>query len=142
MTTPNQDSFRAVYSTLLNIICLSLDSDPALVPSAAKALYIPESDSAKSIHEETYPGAIDPSVTQQVDEHGRDPDDFVIMSEIQAKRIVSLTKMAFGIELSNAVVIAEANVEALARRVVGARSLISTGMGKVDETGRTGSSIR
>ncbi len=54
---------------------------------------------------------------------GRDPDDFAIMSEIQAKRIVSLSEMAFEVELSADVVIADANVGALARRVMGARSL-------------------
>ena len=142
MTTPDQDSFRAVHSTLLNIVCLSLDSDPALIPSAAKALQTPEAGSVTSIHEHNSTGANDHSLTQQVDGHGREPNDFVIMSEIQAKRIVSLTKMAFGVELSNDVVIAEANVEALARRVVGARSLFSIGTGRADDLARHVSSVR
>ncbi|EIW72203.1 hypothetical protein TREMEDRAFT_66761 [Tremella mesenterica DSM 1558] len=54
-----------------------------------------------------------------------DPDDFVIMDEKQAKRIVSLCELAFGVELSVDVVVADANVGALARRVVGAKSLVS-----------------
>nr|KIR88564.1 phosphatidylethanolamine N-methyltransferase [Cryptococcus tetragattii IND107] len=55
--------------------------------------------------------------------HGND-DDFVIMTENQAKRIAHLAEMAFGVELSPDVVVAEANVGSLARRIAGARSLI------------------
>jgi len=50
-------------------------------------------------------------------------DDFIIMSEKQAKRIVSLIQAAFEVDISMDVVVAEANVGALARRILGARSL-------------------
>ena len=50
-------------------------------------------------------------------------DDFIIMSEKQAKRIVQLIQAAFQVELSMDVVVADANVGALARRILGARSL-------------------
>jgi len=50
-------------------------------------------------------------------------DDFIIMSEKQAKRIVQLIQAAFEVELSMDVVVADANVGALARRILGARSL-------------------
>ncbi|WVQ83696.1 hypothetical protein IAT38_005840 [Cryptococcus sp. DSM 104549] len=53
-----------------------------------------------------------------------DADDFVIMTETQAKRIASLAEMAFGVEVSADVVVAEANVGALARRIAGARGLV------------------
>ncbi|WVQ75687.1 hypothetical protein IAR50_005316 [Cryptococcus sp. DSM 104548] len=73
---------------------------------------------------------IDPSVDPNPDsdtghETDTDPeaDDFTIMTETQAKRIASLAKYAFGVELDADVVVAEANVGALARRVVGAWSL-------------------
>lgn len=56
-------------------------------------------------------------------EDGRDPDDFIIMDEKQAKRIVALCEMAFDVELSIDVVVADANVSLLSRRIVGARSL-------------------
>lgn len=75
----------------------------------------PFSSSAQS-----FASANDPDYT---DGHG-DDDDFVIMTENQAKRIAHLAEMAFGVELSPDVVVAEANVGSLARRIVGARSLI------------------
>jgi phosphatidylethanolamine N-methyltransferase len=64
-------------------------------------------------------------VVDDDDNDGRDPDDFTIMNETQAKRIVSLCEMTFGVEISPDVVIADANVGLLANRVVGARSLIA-----------------
>jgi len=57
------------------------------------------------------------------DDDGRDPDDFSIMNETQAKRIVAMCEMAFGVEISPDAVLADANVGLLARRVVGQRSL-------------------
>ncbi|WVQ83698.1 hypothetical protein IAT38_005842 [Cryptococcus sp. DSM 104549] len=44
-----------------------------------------------------------------------DADDFVIMTESQAKRNASLAEMAFGVEVSADVVVTEANLGALAR---------------------------
>lgn len=52
-----------------------------------------------------------------------DVDDFTLMDERQAKRIVSLLEMTFGVELATDVIVADANVEAIARRVLGALSL-------------------
>lgn len=57
------------------------------------------------------------------EDDGRDPDDFSIMSETQAKRIVALIEMAFDVEISPDVVLADANVGLLTKRVLGARSL-------------------
>jgi phosphatidylethanolamine N-methyltransferase len=61
---------------------------------------------------------------------GRDPDDFSIMDENQARRITSLCEMAFGVQISVDVVVADANVGVLARRVVGARSLVAASVAK------------
>jgi phosphatidylethanolamine N-methyltransferase len=138
---------------LLNIVCLSLDQDPALQPRSAKTL--PPSASLEEIDDgddgegdenssesltptfkpdksrmsasPTDGGGDDagPAADNNVDdpEVDEDDDDFIIMSEKQAKRIVSLTKASFDVELSMDVVIAEPNVGALARRVLGAKSL-------------------
>ncbi|WWC72280.1 uncharacterized protein I206_106242 [Kwoniella pini CBS 10737] len=57
---------------------------------------------------------------------GGDQDDFVIMTPIQAQRISELCQLAFGVEISKDVVVADANVGALARRVAGARGLTAT----------------
>lgn len=64
----------------------------------------------------------------------RDPDDFTIMTETQAKRISALCELTFGVQLSTDVVVADANVAALARRVLGARSL-TRGQQGADEVG-------
>jgi phosphatidylethanolamine N-methyltransferase len=45
------------------------------------------------------------------------------MDETQAKRIVSLCHMAFDVEMTPDVVVADANVGLLTKRVLGARSL-------------------
>lgn len=124
VSTPTDDSFRAIHLTMLNIVCLSLDSDPNLIPKAARPVLSPNphtSDGAPRAN------SSDPSPGVPEDEGGRDHDDFVIMSETQAKRIVSLSEIAFGVELSADVVIADANVGTLARRVVGSRSLLGGG---------------
>lgn len=72
-----------------------------------------------------YPDKVDqPSPTSSPE---GDPDDFIIMDENQAKRIVGLCKYAFGVELSADVVVADANVGALAQRIVGAKSLTGAG---------------
>jgi phosphatidylethanolamine N-methyltransferase len=57
------------------------------------------------------------------EDDGRNPDDFIIMNETQAKRIVALCEMAFGVEISPDAVLADANVGLLARRVLGQKSL-------------------
>lgn len=64
------------------------------------------------------------------DEDDRDPDDFVVMEERQAKRIAALVETACGVELSTEVVIADANVGALTRRVIGAKSLVAKAGGR------------
>jgi len=66
---------------------------------------------------------LDLELEHEDEDDGRDPDDFSIMSETQAKRIVALIEMAFDVEISPDVVLADANVGLLAKRVVGARSL-------------------
>ncbi|WWD19894.1 hypothetical protein CI109_104363 [Kwoniella shandongensis] len=226
---PDQpDSIRSIRSTLLNIVCLSLDSDPSLVPRSAKPRSLSSSASLsaatsnegsvpsfaalRSISEdeehfaahetvrsrkdkstggqaavddegeddESTPDAKTPasfpinihsgstylSPSSPDDENaplfsisptssqlhvpppgggindeeddgdgggagggGGDADDFVIMTENQAKRISALAEMAFGVEVSPDVVVADANVSSLARRVVGARSLVARGDG-------------
>jgi len=139
VTPPADDSLRAVHSTLLNIVRLSLDSDPSLIPTAAKLT--PDPDSGLHTVSEYDDAANTGSRSPRMDwgsEDGRDPDDFIIMSDQQAKRIVSMSEMAFGVELSPDVVVADANVGAITRRVVGAWSLIGEGGGR---NGRMGSGV-
>lgn len=163
---------------MLNIVSLSLDSDPSLLPASAKSAKLGRSTSSASSavaadapntgvasaevavspvdagDDVTPPATARPSardlggVNAYVEKgHGHedspaagdilhplpdepDDDDFAIMTETQARRIVSLCEMAFDVEMTMDVVVAEANVGALARRVVAARSLAQGNAGE------------
>lgn len=136
---PVDGSFATTRLTLLNIVCLSLDQDPALQPRSAKTLPSasiselnddnPEYEDSSESLTPTFKPKNDRSSSpeDEATEVDEEDDDFIIMSEKQAKRIVSLTKAAFDVDLSMDVVVAEPNVGALARRVMGAKSLRSGG---------------
>ena len=133
-------SLKEVHSCLLNIVALSLDSDPALLPRSAKTIRPTPGSPTLPIDPDLTPSALEPNEnfppdisdplpdspvpSSPVEDDGRNPDDFTIMDEKQAKRIVSLCEAAFGVEITVDVVVADANVGALARRIVGARSLM------------------
>lgn len=177
---PADGSYRAVHDALVDIVTLSLDSDPKLVPHSAKrrmsvAVASDRDDDGDATPKSGPPNA---SVVGHTDQSGRDigaavpapsakgavgntdqpdpptqtksdsesddqadptshdppspppegdPDDFVIMDEQQARRIVSLCQQIFGVDLSVDVVVADANVGTLAQRIVGARSLVGIG---------------
>lgn len=186
-------SFRAVHDTLLNIVCLALDSNVSLVPRSARqmasnvargqparvrssssssagtparavvtglGLSAPASrrpsvpadplDSfgaalASTASNGSYggiPPPLEPTISEMaaemethshggtpqsevldLDEQLQDEDDFVIMEEHQAKHISRMAQWAFGIDLNPDVVVADANVTALARRILGERNL-------------------
>ena len=105
------DSEPVVRHSLLGIVRVSLDSNPTLLPRSA----VPDN------RDDTPSAARLPDLPETSDS---EVDDFTIMSEKQAKRISSLVKLTFGVDISVDVVIADANVGALARRITGARSLI------------------
>ena len=84
-------------ATLARIVTLCLDRDPSLVPHAGEGATA----------------------------DGRDPDDFRFWDERQAKRISVAIQQAFGVELTPEVVIADANVGALANRILLSRDLLS-----------------
>jgi phosphatidylethanolamine N-methyltransferase len=56
-----------------------------------------------------------------VDADSRDPDDFTLWSKRQAKRISMVIEQVFGIEYVPAVIISDANLTALANRIVVSR---------------------
>jgi phosphatidylethanolamine N-methyltransferase len=128
---PVDGSYAATRSTVLNIVCLSLDSDPTLEPKSAKQLphhyaegnYQEEDDPTppSSAHRQDF--ASIQEINESETDIDEEDDDFIIMSEKQAKRIVNLIQAAFEVDISMNVVVAEANVGALARRILGARSL-------------------
>ena len=98
---PSALDFDSVRQSLMHIVPLCLDSDPSLIPQSCKA------DDVVGLSD------------------GRDPDDFRFWSERQAKRISLAIEQAFGVELTPAVVLADANVGALANRILVSKELLS-----------------
>ncbi|KAH8822688.1 phosphatidylethanolamine N-methyltransferase [Flagelloscypha sp. PMI_526] len=103
---PAQYTFDAIYAFLKRVVPLCLDSDPSLIPLSCKPDF-------------------DLSVTLP-DTEERDPDDFNFWSERQAKRISGAVKEAFQVEYAPEVVVADANLASLARRIVDSRMLLAT----------------
>jgi phosphatidylethanolamine N-methyltransferase len=91
---PETLDFDSVRSCLKRIVPLCLDSDPSLIPISCQ-----EGDDG-------------------VDTDSRDPDDFLFWSERQARRISIVIEQAFGVEYVPAVIISDANLTALANRIV------------------------
>ncbi|PCH43169.1 phosphatidylethanolamine N-methyltransferase [Wolfiporia cocos MD-104 SS10] len=103
---PETMDFGAVRSCLMHIVPLCLDSDPSLVPLSCKD----GSERAEG---------------SQNEDDSRDPDDFRFWSERQAKRISAAIKQAFSVELTPEVIVADANLSALANRILVAKELLS-----------------
>ena len=76
---------------------LCLDSDPSLIPISCQQ------------------GGVESTV---VGADARDPDDFRFWSERQARRISTVIEQIFGIEYVPEVIIGDANLTALANRIV------------------------
>jgi len=93
---PESLDFVSVRNCLKRIVPLCLDSDPSLIPI-----------SCQQREDET-----------TVDEDARDIDDFRFWSERQAKRISMVIEQIFGVEYVPAVIISDANLTALANRIV------------------------
>ncbi|KAF8588065.1 phosphatidylethanolamine N-methyltransferase [Ramaria rubella] len=91
--------FESVRATLMRLVVLALDSDPSLVPFSS----LPS-------------GA--------VYEDQRDPDDFRFWSERQAKRIAKAIQQIFNVEYSTEVIVADANLSALANRILASKEIL------------------
>ena len=102
MEKPRTLDFASVRESLMHIVPLCLDSDPSLIPQSCKA-HGPDASP----------------------EDGRDPDDFRFWSERQAKRISLAIEQAFDVELTPEVIVADANVGALANRILVSKELLS-----------------
>jgi phosphatidylethanolamine N-methyltransferase len=94
---PETLDFSSVRTCLKRIVPLCLDSDPSLIPL-----------SCQSPHERQ----------DVVDDDTRDPDDFRLWSESQAKRICLVIEQSFGVEYRPEVIVADANLTALANRIL------------------------
>ncbi|KAG6910370.1 phosphatidylethanolamine N-methyltransferase [Tephrocybe rancida] len=127
---PTELNFESVRETLMHVVPLCLDSDPSLIPLSCKILQTPTvlhvfpkdlsgafSDSGGDTHDG--PVAID-------DDPDRDPDDFSFWSEKQAKRICAAIQQAFDVEYVPEVVVADANLSALANRILLSKEILTS----------------
>ncbi|KAG9100914.1 phosphatidylethanolamine N-methyltransferase [Ceratobasidium sp. UAMH 11750] len=104
---PDTLDFDSVRNSLIQIVTLCLDSDPSLVSLSSGIVPTPSSDSTPN-------------------PRSSDPDDFRFWSERQAKRIAGAVLAAFGVEYAPEVIVADANVTALASRIVNSLELLAS----------------
>ncbi|KAJ6578767.1 phosphatidylethanolamine N-methyltransferase [Mycena vulgaris] len=110
---PTELTFPAIRENLMRVVPLCLDSDPSLIPLSCKMPATPRPDGA--------------STPEQDDDSpdDRDPDDFTFWSERQARRICSAIKQTFDVEYAPEVVVADANLSALARRILLSKEILT-----------------
>ncbi|KAK2460451.1 hypothetical protein APHAL10511_007616 [Amanita phalloides] len=100
---PDVIDFATVRTTLLHVVPLCLDSDPSLIPISCKRSY-PDGDAETET---------------------RDPDDFAFWTERQAKRICLAIKQIFGVDYAPEVIVADANLTALANRILVSKEILT-----------------
>ncbi|KAI6046577.1 phospholipid methyltransferase-domain-containing protein [Pisolithus marmoratus] len=99
--------FDSVRECLSHIVPLCLDNDPSLIPLSCGGTGTTETSSDAD-------GAVD----------GPSSDDFTFWSEGQAKRISTAITEAFDVEYAPDVVMADANLTALAKRILVSKQLL------------------
>lgn len=113
----------------MRIVPLCLDSDPSLIPLSCKATTsLSEAGSSSSlttsfVTDTSNNGILNPDDSETED---RDPDDFSFWSERQAKRICVAIKQIFDVEYAPEVVVADANLTALANRILLSKEILTT----------------
>lgn len=105
----------SVRKSLMRIVPFCLDSDPSLIPISCKAEKTPSQDNNAASSDET-------------DDDYRN-DDFSFWSEQQAKRITMCIKQIFDVEYAPEVIVADANLMTLAKRILVSKEILSFGPG-------------
>ncbi|KAJ7203599.1 phospholipid methyltransferase-domain-containing protein [Mycena pura] len=113
---PTELSFASVRANLMRVVPLCLDSDPSLIPLSCMTPDMPATPRLK--------GKVDDAAADESPDD-RDPDDFSFWSEQQAKRICSAIEQVFGVEYAPEVVVADANLSALARRILLSKEILT-----------------
>lgn len=106
VTKPPSMDFSSIRTCLKTIVPLCLDSDPSLMPLSCL--------SPNQRH----------AMYGSTSDEGQDVDDFRFWSEEQARRICVVMEQSFGVECTPEVVVAEANLTALAGRVLVSREIL------------------
>ncbi|KAI0290051.1 phospholipid methyltransferase-domain-containing protein [Russula brevipes] len=99
---PEKVDFESVRTALAHVVPLCLDGDPSLIPNSTAG-------------------------SEDGEDSGGDPDDFRFWSARQAWRIARAVREMFGVEYAPDVVLADANLTALAERIVASRKLMRGG---------------
>ncbi|KAF8467027.1 phosphatidylethanolamine N-methyltransferase [Russula ochroleuca] len=103
---PEKVDFDSVRAALAHVVPLCLDGDPSLIPSSTKHTNETVEDS---------------------EDNSGDPDDFRFWSARQAWRIARAVREMFGVEYAPDIVVADANLTALAERIVASQTLMQSG---------------
>ena len=98
---PDALDFGSIRCWLLKIVTLALDSDPSLV-SRSSAL---------------------PGMSASADDDA-DDDDFRFWSERQAQRIAHAIRAVLDVEFAPEVIVADANISTLTRRILASKQLL------------------
>lgn len=98
----------------MHIVPLCLDSDPSLIPVSCKAPSTPNPNAPSSL------------ISDELEADDRDTDDFSFWSERQAKRICLAIEQLFDVEYAPEVVVADANLTALANRILLSKEILTT----------------
>jgi len=117
---PSEFDLVSVRKSLMRIVPLCLDSDPSLIPLSCKVTETPLKNNARS---DTTP---DPTNIETDDDEYR-ADDFTFWSEQQAKRISAAIEQIFDVEYAPEVIVADANLMALAKRILVSKEILSFG---------------
>lgn len=113
----------------MRIVPLCLDSDPSLIPISCRSTSSLEnrcSNGSSAPSSITGPGSNDTLHSDDSETEDRDPDDFSFWSERQAKRICMAIKQIFDVEYAPEVVVADANLTALANRILLSKEILTT----------------
>lgn len=116
---PSEFNLVSVRKSLMRIVPLCLDSDPSLIPLSCKVEKTPSQDNAGP------PPASD-TAPDDTDDENRN-DDFSFWSEQQAKRISTAIKQIFDVEYAPEVIVADANLMTLAKRILVSKEILSFG---------------
>ncbi|KAF8816890.1 phosphatidylethanolamine N-methyltransferase [Phlegmacium glaucopus] len=123
---PSEVNLVSVRESLMRIVPLCLDSDPSLIPLSCKIPKTPLQNGSRPLPTSEAP----PEPTNiEIDHEYRDPDDFSFWSEQQAKRISAAIKQIFDVEYAPEVIVADANLMALANRILVSKEILSFGPG-------------
>ncbi|GJJ14041.1 hypothetical protein Clacol_008298 [Clathrus columnatus] len=97
-----QLTLEAARNALTRLVVFALDSDPSLIPLSCQTRPYEDADD------------------------GRDPDDFNFWSEKQAKLLAKGIEQTFGVQYSAEVIVADANLSALANRILISKEILTT----------------